>query len=428
MSKHQNKHEAEFENEFDFDYDYEYEEATEYEDEYVDEYDEYEAYEDEYIPEPKPVTKKSRFKRNLIIYLGVLLALLIAASAALWVILSNYQKNVDAEAAEDARIEAEIKAQKEYEKAVARAPQLAFEDWYAQTDADYWTKLWFSTNVSPFDTEEAVRTEMEKVFAKDSVSCFKALEFTNETPVFVLKDTEEKTLARVTLSGSELTWNASDVQLLVEGEISRTFTAAKGVKVFCNGIEMGSEYASEPTTNTPSVLEDVSGQLVQPTSWVEYSVSGMLTEPVFTAEAEEGFSITETEDGSFLLKREGDDNATYQDKAVAFVKSYQYYVLMGGNGTAGNMWATLAHLTPNTQAYNAVLSSLKTGVANGGIIDSVDDAEGNVSPGYTVTVPKAREIPAEMRQQRKLPGVGFSAHLTNAIHVTEISGDVNYNA
>lgn len=76
--------------------------------------------------------------------------------------------------------------------------------------------------------------------------------------------------------------------------------------------------------------------------------------------------------------------------------------------------------------HNAVLSSLKTGVANGGIIDSVEDTEGNVSPGYTVTVPKAREIPAEMRQKRILPGVGFSAHLTNAIHVTEISGDVNY--
>lgn len=78
--------------------------------------------------------------------------------------------------------------------------------------------------------------------------------------------------------------------------------------------------------------------------------------------------------------------------------------------------------------HNAVLSALKAGVSNGGIIDSVEDTEGNVSPGYTVTVPKAREISAEMRQKRKLPGVGLSAHLTNAIHVTEISGDVNYYA
>lgn len=76
--------------------------------------------------------------------------------------------------------------------------------------------------------------------------------------------------------------------------------------------------------------------------------------------------------------------------------------------------------------HNAVLSSLKTGVANGGIIESVDDDVGNVSPGYSVSVPKAKDIPAEMRQSRKLPAVGFSAYLTNAIHVTEISGAINY--
>ena len=353
MSKKQNNFDPVFENEFDYEYDYEADEA-EYDESYEEEYEVDYDYESEPVVKPK---KKSRFKKNLIIYLSALLALLIAASVALWFVLTNYQKNVDEENAEKARIEAEIEAEKAYKKAVARAPQMAFEDWYAQADADYWTKLWFSANSSPFDTEEAVHKEMETVFAADNISCFKALEFTMETPVFVLKDAEDKTLARVTLSGSELTWNASDVQLLVEGDISRTFTAAKGVKVFCNGIELGGEYASEPTTNTPAVLSDVSGQLVQPTSWVKYSVSGMLTEPVFTAEAEEGFAITETEDGSFLLKREAEDNATYQDKAVAFVKAYQYYVLMGGNGTAGNMWSTLAHLTPNTQAYNAVLSS-----------------------------------------------------------------------
>lgn len=75
---------------------------------------------------------------------------------------------------------------------------------------------------------------------------------------------------------------------------------------------------------------------------------------------------------------------------------------------------------------NGVITSLKAGIANGGIIDTVEDADGNVTPGYTVTVPKAKDLPAEMRQSRKLPGVGFSAHLSNAIHVTEISGDINY--
>jgi len=298
-----------------------------------------------------------RFKKGLIIYLAILLVILVAVCAVLWFILTNYQKNVDAEAAEQARIEAEIKAQKEYEKAVARAPQLAFEDWYAQADASYWTNLWFSAKAGAFDTEEAVRAEMEKVFAPEAVTCYKALEYTAENPVFVLKNSEGATLARVALTGSELVWNPTDVQLLVEGELSRTITVAEGVKVFCNGMEVGSEFASEPTTNTPSVLENVAGQLVQPTAWVEYTIDGLLTEPEFTVEAAEGFSVTETEDGNFLLKREGEDNNVYQDKAVAFVKSYQYYVLMGGNGTAGNMWATLAHLTPDTQAYNAVLSS-----------------------------------------------------------------------
>lgn len=343
-NKRTSKHESMYENEYENIYENEYESAYDAEPEY--------GYTD--TPGTKP---KKRFKKGLIIYLCILALLLVAACAALWVVLSNYQKKADAEAAEQARIEAEIKAQKEYEKAVFRAPQLAFEDWYAQADANYWTNLWFSTKAGAFDAEDAVRAEMEKVFAPDGITPYKALEYTAENPVFVLKNNEGVTLSRITLSGSELVWNVSDVQLLVEGELTRTITVAKDVKVFCNGVEVGSEFASEPTTNTPAVLDDIKGQLVQPTTWVEYTVSGLLTEPEFTVETAEGFSVTETEDGNFLLKREGEDNAVYQDKAVAFVKSYQYYVLMGGNGTAGNMWATLAHLYPDTQAYNAVLSS-----------------------------------------------------------------------
>lgn len=301
--------------------------------------------------------KSKRFRKGLIVYLCILAAVLVIALAVLWFILGNYQKNVDAADAEKARQEQLVEEQKAYEKALFRAPQLAFEEWYAQTSADYWTNLWFATKAGPLDSETAVRAEMETVFAPEAVTCYKAAEYTGGAPAFVLKNNEGKTLARVNLSGSELVWNVTDVELLVEGSISRSVTTAAGVKVFCNGVELGSEYASEPTTNTPDVLEDVSGMLVQPTSWVEYTVSGMLTEPEFTVETGDGYSVTETESGDFLLKLESDNSYLYQDKAVAFVKAYEYYVLMGGNGTAGNMWAVLAHLTPDTQAYTAVLSS-----------------------------------------------------------------------
>lgn len=60
-------------------------------------------------------------------------------------------------------------------------------------------------------------------------------------------------------------------------------------------------------------------------------------------------------------------------------------------------------------------SVLDQGVTSGGIADDTP---------YTVTVPKAAEVPVNDRAARRLTGVSFRARLAGAIHAVEINGTV----
>ena len=304
------------------------------------------ASEDDALPEKR--RKKGGFRKGLLTYVLVVAVIFLAALIVLWVALARFQKNKDAENAAEAEQNAIVLQEKQHAEAVRQAPQRAFEAWLASYTADDWTNLWYEKRPENIDGRDRVRAYMEERFGSGSVQAFRSLDYTDEAPAYVLKDGDE-TLAKITLSGSDVNWTVSDVELELEGTKSASVEVAVGSKVFCNGIELGSEYAGETQSNFS--YEPLKDKLINPVSWTTYKVDGLLIEPELTAEPPAGCSVTKTAEGDFMLCLDGADAEKYTTRAVSFVKAYLTYYMNGYNGTWGNLYAALAYLTPGTQAY-----------------------------------------------------------------------------
>ena len=78
------------------------------------------------------------------------------------------------------------------------------------------------------------------------------------------------------------------------------------------------------------------------------------------------------------------------------------------------------------QVQNQIICSLKRGQAMGGIAPTEYDEDGNPVPGYTVTVPRARDLTQAERSSRELKNCKFTARLAGAIHYVEIRGVLEY--
>ena len=304
------------------------------------------APEDDIVPEKKK--RKNSFRKGLLTYVLVVAVIFLAALIVLWVALARFQKNKDAENAAEAEQNAIVLQEKQHAEAVRQAPQRAFEAWLASYTADDWTNLWYEKRPENIDGRDRVRAYMEERFGSSSVQPFRSLDYTDEAPAYVLRDGDE-TLARITLSGSDVNWTVSNVELELEGTKSASVEVAVGSKVFCNGIELGSEYAGETQNNFS--YEPLKDKLVNPVSWTTYKVDGLLIDPELTAEPPEGCSVTKTAEGDFMLCLDGAEAEKYTTRAVSFVKAYLTYYMNGYNGTWGNLYAALAYLTPGTQAY-----------------------------------------------------------------------------
>lgn len=303
------------------------------------------APEDDIAPEKRK--KKNSFRKGLLTYVLVVAVIFLAALIVLWIALARFQKNKDAENAAEAEQNAIVLQEKQHAEAVRQAPQRAFEAWLASYTADDWTNLWYEKRPENIDGRDRVRAYMEERFGS-SVQAFRSLDYTDEAPAYVLKDGDEA-LARITLSGSDVNWTVSNVELELEGTKSASVEVAVGSKVFCNGIELGSEYAGETQNNFS--YEPLKDKLINPVSWTTYKVDGLLIDPELTAEPPEGCSVTKTAEGDFMLCLDGADAEKYTTRAVSFVKAYLNYYMNGYNGTWGNLYAALAYLTPGTQAY-----------------------------------------------------------------------------
>ena len=307
----------------------------------------------------KKKRRAKKFKKGLKTYVIIMLCLIVAICAALWVLLARYQRGVD-ERLEAERLAAEQAAAERAEaEAIRRAPQQAFEAWKASIDTNTWTDMWFSTHPLELESRELVYDFMDRHFS--AAVPYKAEEYTDEAPVYVLREGDE-TLSRIYLSGAGKDWYVSQVDLLMTGDKSASVSAITGSKIFCNGIELGDEYITDSAVNFS--YGPLSNQLVNPVSMLTYTVDGLLAEPTMTVEPPEGCNLVKTEDGNFLMCMSQADGKPLADSAVTFVRAYLYYFMSGLSNTYGNLAYALGFLTPGTQAYKDLQDTLNGVVWN----------------------------------------------------------------
>ena len=79
-----------------------------------------------------------------------------------------------------------------------------------------------------------------------------------------------------------------------------------------------------------------------------------------------------------------------------------------------------------TVIENALETTLKAGVRVGGISPDFYNEDGELTPGYTITVPLASSLTEAQRKSRKLTGVNWTARLAGAIHAVEIEGYLTF--
>ncbi len=319
--------------------------------------------------------RKNRFRRGLRIYVIIMLVLIAAILAALWVFLDRYQQRRDAEAAEEARILAEQAEQRAHEAAVRRAPQDAFDLWRQSVTADTLTDLWFENNPGDvLESREMIRSYMDEHLS--AAEPFRATEYTAAAPVYVLRD-GDVSLIKARVSGSDVNWSVTETEFLPVGKESASVRAFTGSRVFCNGVELGSEYAGELETKFD--FEPLANQLVNPVGWTTYTVSDLLLPPELTAESPAEGSVTETAEGDFLLCLSDTSGKPYSDRAIAFMRAYQYYYMSGLNNTWGNLYAALAYLVPGTTAYQTLYDT-KIGVEWNTAYGDIDTSNTTAGP------------------------------------------------
>ena len=76
---------------------------------------------------------------------------------------------------------------------------------------------------------------------------------------------------------------------------------------------------------------------------------------------------------------------------------------------------------------NQMTASLKAGTDRGGIAPDEYDEDGNLIPGFKVTVPNSANLTASQKASRILTGCKFSARIAGAIHAVEINGSLTYS-
>lgn len=75
---------------------------------------------------------------------------------------------------------------------------------------------------------------------------------------------------------------------------------------------------------------------------------------------------------------------------------------------------------------NAINATLELGQTRGGIAPTEYDEAGNKNYGFTISVPRASSISANVKAQRVLEDVKFTARLAGAVHVIKITGSLTY--
>ncbi len=298
----------------------------------------------------KKKTPFGSFRWKLNAYLSILVFLFGLALIVLWLLLHRYQQGLD----EAAAIKAEQDRQAAYELSLKRAPQLAFETFVADADADVWTERWYASHPNTYDDPTLVREKMDELFSNPDLSYWKTEDYSDEHPRYVIKDGDQA-LAYLTLSGSELDWKVTEAEVVMESTETSTLLVPEGYTVRCNG-QIVDPAIAESETHLYD-MEDYANLITDPIRWETYTVSGYLTPPVLTAEPPADRPTSTSEDGTVFYILSEEEAAGYQKRAENFIYALLSYYMLGNYDTRRHMDQALDYVMSGSQADMLIRNS-----------------------------------------------------------------------
>lgn len=165
-------------------------------------------------------------------------------------------------------------------------------------------------------------------------------------------------------------------------------------------------------------------------TWANKKLSGItydgLTETEYVALTKKGYntferfadSVSITQNGK-VVAGEWIDVIRFRDWLTETIKTEVFSVFISRDKL------------PYTDAGIAVIEStinsvLELGQTRGGIAPTEYDSDGTKNYGYSISVPTASSISANVKAKRTLQDVTFVARLAGAIHAVEIRGSLTY--
>ena len=290
------------------------------------------------------------FWHGMHVYASLVVFFVGVALIVLWVWLPGFQSRYEAEEAEKQRQDDLVA----YDKALERAPQLAFEDFMAKADAQTWTDAWTAKNPLNYDDPAQIRELLDERFSDPELRCWLAQDYSAEHPRYVVR-TEDEVLAYVTLSGSGLDWTVSDVDVVLESGEETSILVPEGYTVRCNGQILDSSSAEAETRLLD--MEDYADLIRDPVHWETYTVTGRMSRPVLSYEEPEDRLTVTDEYGNVFYTLSEEESLEYRTRAQDFVRAVLVYYMMGNYNTRSYMYSALGYVMQNSQAYNLIRDS-----------------------------------------------------------------------
>lgn len=165
-------------------------------------------------------------------------------------------------------------------------------------------------------------------------------------------------------------------------------------------------------------------------TWANKKLSGItydgLTETEYTVLSKKNYNTFERFADSVSITQNGKvaagewiDVIRFRDWLTETIKTEVFSILINRN----KLPYTDAGIAVVESAINSVL---ELGQNRGGIAPTEYDSDGTKNYGYSISVPVASSISANVKAQRILQDVTFVARLAGAIHAVEIKGSLTY--
>lgn len=285
--------------------------------------------------------RKKNKKLGLKIYTIVLGVLFLGVLVYLWVAMSNYQKQQDL-----------IAKELELQESIKHAPQEYILSKLDSMTIAEWSSLWYANNEVTYDSEEAVNQRLKELFFENGYNTFKSSDYSLTNPVYLLKSKDDEDLAKIYLTGQDLDWNISKVDFYI-GNSSSNIKVPTGSTLYFNGIEISKDYIT--STDTEVLLKAYESDLINPVTYDNYEVSGLINTPEVSITGL--YPVSLVADNSYAYISNDDVGTDLKNRADKFIRALVYYYMMGKSNTGANVSAVYSYIASGSSAYRLISGS-----------------------------------------------------------------------